>query len=272
VLGVDRSATENEIKKRYRVLALRYHPDKQETHDEEMFKLVNEANAVLCDPDKRREYDEYGSRDYDSTSEKKIRKAVEMVLSFGVTGFYGLCYPLKTLSVLSKAAPRTVSVRSLGWRALFNGGWASFLFWYIPDTVANFISPKVDELRINISLSYIAARFLGLLIGFPFLVASTCLQSGFANGIIDCFQKVIQHGGVRSLWTASIIYILKVFVLDLTLIQVENAMEWIKETIAERKELTNTTKGIITVMEITTKSGVYAFFLSNPDCHCDISS
>lgn len=59
VLGVEDSASEEDIKKAYRAKALQYHPDKNQgdTAAEEMFKQVNEAYSVLSDPQKRAGYD-----------------------------------------------------------------------------------------------------------------------------------------------------------------------------------------------------------------------
>ena len=61
VLGVDRSATQAEIKKAFRKLAFQYHPDHNH-HDEsgERFKEINEAYEVLSDPVKRANYDRFG--------------------------------------------------------------------------------------------------------------------------------------------------------------------------------------------------------------------
>ncbi len=62
VLQVSKDATTAEIKKAYRKLALKYHPDKNpgDKEAEEKFKIVNEAYAVLSDDEKRRIYDMYG--------------------------------------------------------------------------------------------------------------------------------------------------------------------------------------------------------------------
>jgi curved DNA-binding protein len=63
ILGVDRKASEEDIRKAYRKLAMQYHPDRN-PHDkqaEERFKEINEAYQVLSDPKKRTHYDQLGS-------------------------------------------------------------------------------------------------------------------------------------------------------------------------------------------------------------------
>ena len=62
VLGVDRKATQDEIKRAYRKLARKYHPDvSKEADAEQKFKDLGEANEVLKDPEKRAAYDQLGS-------------------------------------------------------------------------------------------------------------------------------------------------------------------------------------------------------------------
>jgi curved DNA-binding protein len=62
ILGVDRNADNAEIKRAYRSLALKYHPDKNpDKNAEDRFKEINEAYEVLGDPSKRAKYDNLGS-------------------------------------------------------------------------------------------------------------------------------------------------------------------------------------------------------------------
>ena len=62
VLGVERNASQDDVKRAYRKLALKYHPDKNQGNKqaEEKFKVAAEAYEVISDPDKRRRYDQYG--------------------------------------------------------------------------------------------------------------------------------------------------------------------------------------------------------------------
>ena len=70
VLGVDKSASDADIKKAYRVLAKKYHPDMNpgDKEAEAKFKEVNEAYDVLSDPDKKAKYDQYGHAAFDPSS------------------------------------------------------------------------------------------------------------------------------------------------------------------------------------------------------------
>ena len=96
VLGVSRDATEEEIKKAYRKLAMEYHPDRN-PGKEEQFKEVSEAYEVLRDPEKRQRYDRFGHAgvkggfdgfefDFDLTDALRTF----MSESFGFGDFFGM--------------------------------------------------------------------------------------------------------------------------------------------------------------------------------------
>ena len=77
ILGIEKNATDDDIKKTYRKLARKLHPDlnpnDKEAHAK--FQQINEANEVLSDPEKRKKYDKYG-KDWEHGEEyEKARQA-----------------------------------------------------------------------------------------------------------------------------------------------------------------------------------------------------
>jgi len=91
LLGVSRDATADEIKKAYRKLAMKYHPDKakgDKKQAEEKFKQISEAYAVLSNPEKKKEYDEFGSQAFRSKfSQEDIFKGFDFseIFDFGIS-------------------------------------------------------------------------------------------------------------------------------------------------------------------------------------------
>ncbi|MBF0113150.1 MAG: DnaJ domain-containing protein, partial [Desulfamplus sp.] len=73
ILGVNKSAIQQEIKKAYHKLALKYHPDKNQDdkNAEAKFKEISEAYAVLSDKEKRQQYDTYGSAGFQQRYSKE---------------------------------------------------------------------------------------------------------------------------------------------------------------------------------------------------------
>ncbi len=69
VLGVEKNANDAALKKAYRALAKKYHPDTNpgDADAEKKFKEASEAYAVLSDPDKRRQYDQFGHAAFDGS-------------------------------------------------------------------------------------------------------------------------------------------------------------------------------------------------------------
>ena len=76
VLGVDKTATPDDIKKAYRKLARKYHPDMNPNDKtaEQRFKEINEANEVLSNPENRAKYDKYGEHWQQGEAYEKARQ------------------------------------------------------------------------------------------------------------------------------------------------------------------------------------------------------
>ena len=95
VLGVEKNASQEEIKKAYRRLAKKFHPDvnKEDPQAQERFQEINEANEVLGDAEKRKRYDEYGEHWKQSEEfgewQRNARGHDSSAQGFGFGGFGG---------------------------------------------------------------------------------------------------------------------------------------------------------------------------------------
>ena len=85
ILGVERNASEEEIKKSYRKLAMQFHPDRNpgNREAEEMFKEAAEAYEVLCDPEKRDIYTRYGHEGLSGAGYRGFSGFEDIFSSFG---------------------------------------------------------------------------------------------------------------------------------------------------------------------------------------------
>lgn len=95
VLGLSKNASEDDIKKAYRKLARKYHPDLNPNDEsaQKKFQQINEANEVLSDPEKRKKYDEYGENWKHADEFEKARQQQGTYSSGGFgDGFNGFEY------------------------------------------------------------------------------------------------------------------------------------------------------------------------------------
>jgi len=92
ILGVSKTSSPEEIKKAYRKLALKYHPDhnKGDKEAEARFKEISEAYAVLSDPEKKKQYDTFGAEGFHHRfSQEDIFRGFDFGSIFNEFGFGG---------------------------------------------------------------------------------------------------------------------------------------------------------------------------------------
>jgi len=111
-LGISKSATESDIKKAYRKLARKYHPDlnPNDKEAEQKFKQINEANEVLSNAENRKKYDEYGehwqhAEEYEKAKNKNnikevLKMLMEVILKRVSQIFSKICLEIEHLEVV----------------------------------------------------------------------------------------------------------------------------------------------------------------------------
>jgi len=139
ILGVSKTASAADVKKAYRKLALKYHPDQNEGNKaaEAKFKEISEAYAVLSDPEKKQNYDMYGAEGFQNKfSQEDIFSGFDFGSIFKEFGFRGggrganpftrIPVPL-LVAAAADAIVRHRTQRALIWFMIFLLPWKKFL-------------------------------------------------------------------------------------------------------------------------------------------------
>jgi len=116
ILNIDKNADTQSIKRAYRKLAMKYHPDVNKQRDaEEKFKDLTEAYAVLSDEEKRKQYDSYGYRSMNKYTQDELIKSVNMDNIFKGVKFvadlernYGLVSGLIGIGLTGRTTSKTL--------------------------------------------------------------------------------------------------------------------------------------------------------------------
>lgn len=191
VLGVEKDASSKRIKEAYRELALKYHPDRNRDNPEgiEKMKLINEAYAVLSNPEKRKEYDSFKDR-FGSSAYTQFRH------SYSERDIFSGSDILRVFEELSKS----FNLRGYDevFKEFYGPGYKKFEFKHPGFFVRGFVftgpfgSPKSDEKKISGSGS------LGKLSRYVFekLTGTEIPQNGSdIHESIDISPELARDGG-----------------------------------------------------------------------------
>ncbi len=149
ILGVEKTASSDEIKKAYRKLALKYHPDKNPDNKaaEEQFKKISEAYAVLSDEEKRKQYDSVGSDTFSQRySQEDIFRNFDINSILRDLGFGGL-------GGFGQAGTRTYRTRGRRPPYATQGGYDSYSDLFDGQGQYAQVPQKGQDLQYNLSIT-----------------------------------------------------------------------------------------------------------------------
>lgn len=215
LLEVEKGASQEDIKKSYRRLALKYHPDKNHNSKEAYEKFVEIQNAyqILSDENKRFLYDQYGEEFQIMQRTGKISWTVKLVVEALVEFGFSIFVPLDTISKRCKVERNPPNVWTMfqtikkdGMRSFWSGNVFGISASIAYNKVKHSLSSPGNEVRGVIAVA--VAQF----VTYPLELLSTCVRtkvmSGTIKGVFKGVKQMVTTGGISSLWNGFLPFVL----------------------------------------------------------------
>jgi len=203
ILEVPPNATADEIKRSYRRLALKYHPDKNHAlQANQKFVKINAAYRVLSDPEKRLLYDQFGDA-YDQIRQNSLLGYI--IVDVLALAFVLISTPLDTISTRAKT---TIGSNPVSWTIFriikqnegLKGFWSGFTL-NISNSLADI------HLRRFFGVDLYTSSFFALLLRYPLEVLFTCVRTKATTSGWDGCKEIYRTAGLKGFYSGLLVIV-----------------------------------------------------------------